>query len=112
MREHDTRIPIQYRSLKNRYPDAVLLIRLGDFYEAFDDDADIVARVCSIQTVRHGEHRMSGMPAVALISAIRRINAAGHAVAVIDDGEAAKLWGTSANVEQLPLPEGLEALHG
>ena len=110
MSKRDTRIPIQYRSLKNRYPDAILLIRLGDFYEAFDADADILSRVCSIQTLPHGEHRMSGMPAVALVSAIQRLNAAGHAVAVIDDGEAMTLWETSS--AQLMLPEVMEVSHG
>ncbi len=34
----------QYLALKKQYPDIILLFRLGDFYETFDDDAKIVAR--------------------------------------------------------------------
>ncbi|HOD74210.1 MAG TPA: hypothetical protein PKM13_06710, partial [Candidatus Bipolaricaulis anaerobius] len=34
----------QYRELKARHPDAVLLFQLGDFYEAFFEDAETVAR--------------------------------------------------------------------
>ena len=38
----------QYLSIKSQYTDCVLLFRLGDFYETFDEDARIVARVCDI----------------------------------------------------------------
>ena len=38
----------QYLSIKNQHPDCILLFRLGDFYETFDDDAKIVARVCDV----------------------------------------------------------------
>ena len=34
----------QYRSIKSRYPDALILFRLGDFYEMFESDAKIGAR--------------------------------------------------------------------
>ena len=33
----------QYLDIKRRYPDAILLFRLGDFYETFDDDAYLVS---------------------------------------------------------------------
>jgi DNA mismatch repair protein MutS len=38
----------QYRSLKSAYPDAILLYRLGDFYETFDDDAKLVADLLEV----------------------------------------------------------------
>ena len=38
----------QYLDLKRQYPDAILFFRLGDFYETFDEDAEVVARVCDI----------------------------------------------------------------
>ncbi|MFZ4849674.1 MAG: DNA mismatch repair protein MutS [Caldilinea sp.] len=38
----------QYLSVKSQYADCILLFRLGDFYETFDDDARVVARVCEI----------------------------------------------------------------
>ena len=34
----------QYLDIKRRHPDAILLFRIGDFYEAFDDDARLIAR--------------------------------------------------------------------
>ena len=38
----------QYLALKKQYPDIILLFRLGDFYETFDDDARIVSSVCDV----------------------------------------------------------------
>ena len=38
----------QYLSLKKDHADCILFFRLGDFYETFDEDAKIVARVCDI----------------------------------------------------------------
>ena len=35
----------QYLSVKSQVPDCILLFRLGDFYETFDEDARVVARV-------------------------------------------------------------------
>src|SRR6266536_3295967 len=39
---------IQYRELKAAHPDTVLLYRLGDFYEVFDDDAKLVAELLDV----------------------------------------------------------------
>lgn len=38
----------QYLQIKKQFPDTLVLFRLGDFYETFDEDAKIVAEVCSI----------------------------------------------------------------
>ena len=38
----------QYLAIKKQYPDIILLFRLGDFYETFDDDARIVSSVCDV----------------------------------------------------------------
>ena len=38
----------QYLALKKKYPDVILLFRLGDFYETFDEDARLVSAVCDI----------------------------------------------------------------
>ncbi|MCA9748770.1 MAG: hypothetical protein KC414_06670, partial [Romboutsia sp.] len=38
----------QYNGIKAKYPDTVLLFRLGDFYETFNEDAVITAKVCGI----------------------------------------------------------------
>src|SRR5262245_19795035 len=39
---------VQYRELKAAYNDSVLLYRLGDFYETFDDDAKLIAELLSV----------------------------------------------------------------
>ena len=36
----------QYHQVKEKYPDTILLFRLGDFYETFEEDAVTTARVC------------------------------------------------------------------
>ena len=40
-----TPMMLQYRELKRRYPDYLLLFRLGDFYETFFEDAEVAARL-------------------------------------------------------------------
>ena len=44
----DTPLRRQYLNIKSQYPDTIVFFRLGDFYETFDDDAAIVARVCDV----------------------------------------------------------------
>lgn len=41
-----------YRAIKSQYPEHILLMLVGDFYEAFDDDAHKLARACKL-TVTH-----------------------------------------------------------
>ena len=62
-----TPIRRQYLELKRQYPDAILFFRLGDFYEAFDADAEIVAReldlVLTSRPVGKGQRvPMAGIP--------------------------------------------------
>ena len=38
----------QYQEAKNRHPGMLLLFRMGDFYELFDDDAEVAARVLGL----------------------------------------------------------------
>ena len=38
----------QYLRIKKQFPNAIVMFRLGDFYETFDDDAKIVSSVCNI----------------------------------------------------------------
>jgi hypothetical protein len=49
----------QHAKLKSQYPDVLLLLRVGDFWEAFDDDADTIARVLSLAKTTRGQRRMS-----------------------------------------------------
>ncbi len=43
-----TPIRRQYLNIKHSYPDAILLFRLGDFYETFDEDARLASQVLEI----------------------------------------------------------------
>ncbi|MCZ6788401.1 MAG: hypothetical protein O7D33_00390, partial [Chloroflexi bacterium] len=57
----------QYLRIKQQHPDAILLFRLGDFYETFDEDAKIVARELQIALTSRdmggGERRpLAGIP--------------------------------------------------
>src|SRR5689334_25230704 len=72
----------QYLELKRRQPDAILLFRLGDFYETFEDDAHIAARVLDItltsREMGRGERLpMAGIPVHAGESYIARLIGAG-----------------------------------
>ena len=44
----ETPLMKQYYAVKAKHPDAILLFRVGDFYETFDDDAKIVSSVCDV----------------------------------------------------------------
>ena len=83
----------QYREWKRRYPDYLLLFRLGDFYEAFYEDAAIAARALDITLTSRqkgdGAIPMAGVPHHAVEGYIARLIRTGHKVAVCDQVEAA-----------------------
>ncbi|MBX5492174.1 MAG: DNA mismatch repair protein MutS [Chloroflexi bacterium] len=79
----------QYLEFKRRYPDCVLLFRLGDFFETFDDDARLVAAALDLTLTQRDLGRgarvpMAGIPAHAAESYIARLLAQGHRVAICD----------------------------
>ena len=55
LKEHPIHSPVrtQYLQIKRQHPDALLFFRMGDFYEMFDEDAEIVARELEIALTRH-----------------------------------------------------------
>src|SRR5262249_43014294 len=87
----------QYRDWKRRYPDYLLLFRLGDFYEAFYEDAAMAARLLGITLTSRqkgeGAIPMAGVPHHAVETYIARLIRAGHKVAVCDQVEAAPVKG-------------------
>ena len=70
----------QHARLKSQYPGVVLLLRVGDFYECFDDDADTVARVCALAKTTRGSHRMAGFPHMQLDRFVTALVGAGFRV--------------------------------
>ncbi len=80
----------QYLRLKGEHPDAVLLYRMGDFYEMFDEDAHTAARVLGITLTSRefgkssGRVPMAGVPHHALNGYLRRFLRAGYRLAICE----------------------------
>lgn len=82
----------QYAQVKARYPDTILLFRMGDFFETFEEDARITARVLGITLTRRGngaagEVPLAGFPHHALDAYLPKLLRAGHRVAVCEQLE-------------------------
>jgi DNA mismatch repair protein MutS len=78
----------QYRDLKRRYPDHVLLFRLGDFYETFFEDAELASRLLQITLTARQGAPMAGIPHHASDGYIARLVRAGQKIAVCEQLEA------------------------
>jgi DNA mismatch repair protein MutS len=84
----------QYREAREKYPDGILLFRLGDFYEIFFDDAKIAAPIMGVQLTsrplgKSGRTPMCGVPHHAWQSYVGKLLRAGHKVVICDQVEAA-----------------------
>jgi len=84
-----TPIRQQYLRIKKRYPDAIVLFRLGDFYETFDEDARIASRELEITLTSRSMGKklrvpMAGVPAHALGNYLARLIRKGHKVAICE----------------------------
>ncbi|PYK98476.1 MAG: DNA mismatch repair protein MutS [Verrucomicrobia bacterium] len=81
----------QYRRIKSELPkDALLLFRLGDFYELFFEDAQTGAQLLNVALTRRGDVPMCGIPYHAAGGYIARLLKAGRKVAVCDQMEDAR----------------------
>ena len=78
----------QYRELKRRYPDYLLLFRLGDFYETFFEDAEVAARLLQITLTSRQGAPMAGIPHHAADGYIARLVRAGRKIAISEQLEA------------------------
>ena len=83
----------QYFGMKHRYPEAILLSRVGDFYEAYGDDAETIARALSIALTSKeagGGRRvaMAGVPHHALDGYLAKLVAQRRVVALAEQLEA------------------------
>jgi DNA mismatch repair protein MutS len=84
-----TPIRKQYLEIKRQYPNAILFFRLGDFYETFDEDAEITAReldiVLTSRNVAKGVRvPMAGIPYHAVDNYLARLIEKGYHVAICD----------------------------
>ncbi len=92
----DTPLLKHYFSVKAQHPEAILLYRVGDFYETYSDDAVLVSKVLGlVQTKRSngdkGPVAMAGFPHHAIEQYLTRLIRAGYKVAVCDQLEDPKL---------------------
>lgn len=89
----------QYNAIKNKYPDAMLLFRVGDFYETFGDDAKKAAQVLGITLTKRGagsdsETALAGFPHHSLNTYLPKLVKAGMRVAICDQLEDPKMTKT------------------
>src|SRR5437660_2004913 len=78
----------QYQEARQRHPGMLLLFRMGDFYELFDSDAEVAARVLGLTlTSRDKSIPMAGFPHHSLDNHLRKLLHAGHRVAICDQVE-------------------------
>ena len=82
----------QYQEMKRKFPDAVLLFRVGDFYETFSDDAITASEILGITlTRRKGESMyIAGFPYTALDIYLPKLIRAGLRIAICDELSAPK----------------------
>jgi DNA mismatch repair protein MutS len=86
----------QHKDIKAKYPDAVLLFRVGDFYETFSDDALIASRVLGITLTKRANGsaasvELAGFPHHSLETYLHKLVKAGYRVAICDQLEDPKL---------------------
>lgn len=89
---HDTPLMQQHRAIKQKYPDAVLLFRVGDFYETFGQDAIIASQVLGITLTKRNNGAaasldLAGFPHHSLDTYLHKLVKAGYRVAICDQLE-------------------------
>jgi DNA mismatch repair protein MutS len=96
MAETQTPLMRQYSQIKAKYPDTVLLFRMGDFFETFDTDAHIASKVLGITLTRRAngaasDVALAGFPHHAIDNYLPKLVKAGYKVAVCEQMEDPKL---------------------
>ena len=88
----DTPLMQQHKAIKQKYPDAILLFRVGDFYETFGTDAITTAQVLGITLTKRNNggaagSELAGFPHHALDTYLHKLVKAGYRVAICDQLE-------------------------
>lgn len=92
MAHKETPLMRQYHQIKKKHADAILFFRMGDFFETFEEDAVITARVCGITLTKRnngeaGEVPLAGFPHHQLDAYLPKLVRAGYRVAVCEQLE-------------------------
>ncbi|HZS12869.1 MAG TPA: DNA mismatch repair protein MutS, partial [Nitrospirales bacterium] len=82
----------QYEEIKSRHRDAILMFRMGDFFEMFYDDAETAARVLGLTLTSRNNGAaavvpLAGVPVRAANDYVRKLVARGYRVAICDQVE-------------------------
>ena len=89
MTKKDTETPLmkQYYEVKRKHPDAILLFRVGDFYETFGDDAVVASKILGITLTQRAGAPLAGVPYHAIDTYLPRLVRAGQRVAICEQLE-------------------------
>jgi DNA mismatch repair protein MutS len=92
----ETPLMQQHRAIKQKYPDAILLFRVGDFYETFGQDAVLASQILGITLTKRNNGAaassdLAGFPHHALDTYLHKLVKAGYRVAICDQLEDPKL---------------------
>src|ERR1041384_7039304 len=95
-KSEETPMMQQHRAIKQKYPDAVLLFRVGDFYETFGQDAIIASQVLGITLTKRNNgaassSELAGFPHHSIDTYLHKLVKAGYRVALSDQLEDPKL---------------------
>ncbi len=94
--DETTPVMRQFSAVKSKYPDALLLFRMGDFYETFREDAKIAAKILNITLTKRANGKaatvpLAGFPYHALDNYLHKLIRAGLKVAICEQVEDPKL---------------------
>ena len=110
----NSRLLAQYNVLKEKYPDTKILLRVGDFYETYQDDAKDLSKTLGIVlTKRNDGVNMVGFPYYTLDNYLPKLIRAGYRVAINDKDETANDTPTSNGLEgRFTSAEDIEGIFG
>lgn len=74
----------KFDEMKAKHPDSVVLCHVGDFYESYGEDAEVVAKELGITLTKKGETKMAGFPSHSLSTYLPKLVRAGKRVAICD----------------------------
>lgn len=110
--EEQTPLMQQYYSAKAKFPDAILLYRMGDFYETFGEDAILTSKILGITLTKRshgspGDVELAGFPYHAIDTYLPKLVRAGQRVAICEQLEDPKKTKKLVKEESLnSLPPG------
>ena len=77
----------QYKEIKDKYNDSILLFRMGDFYEVFFDDAKVVSDILGLTLTKRANVPMAGVPYHAIDNYLSKLVKSGMKIAICDQME-------------------------